>query len=178
VLKKLAKFLLLLTAIAGLFLIYVALQPAVGTIVRTGVVGLPPEDVFARINDFHKWQDWSPWAKLDPEAKTIFEGPDSGPGATFSWWGNSDVGEGKMIIAESQPGERIKIAQTFKKPFVGTGTTEFLLQPEGAGTFLIWRMTGQRPFFQRVMCTLLGAYAMIGEQLDKGLENLDALSRK
>ena len=40
------------------------------------------------MNDFHKWDAWSPWAKLDPNAKTAFEGPSAGEGAVFAWAGN------------------------------------------------------------------------------------------
>jgi len=29
-----------------------------------------------QVNDFHQWDAWSPWAKLDPDAKITFEGPD------------------------------------------------------------------------------------------------------
>src|SRR3990172_5033607 len=69
--------------------------------------------IFGAGKDFHKWEAWSPWAKLDPAAKTTFEGPVSGKGASFSWAGNSEVGEGKMTIVESDPSDHIKINLDF-----------------------------------------------------------------
>ena len=62
--------------------IVVAMQPADFRITRTAAISAPPADVFAQVNDFSKWQNWSPWAKLDPAAKSTFEGPAAGTGAT------------------------------------------------------------------------------------------------
>ena len=96
-LKTIALALLVIVlAFAG----YVALQPAVGTVTRSATIAAPPSAVFPYVNDLHKWQDWSPWAKLDPNAKATFDGPQAGPGAIFSWSGDNEVGEGKMTIAE------------------------------------------------------------------------------
>ena len=38
-------------------------------------LGAPPEQVFALINDFHRWGEWSPWEKLDPAMNRTFGGP-------------------------------------------------------------------------------------------------------
>jgi hypothetical protein len=83
--------------------------------------------VFAQVNDFHNWEAWSPWAKLDPAAKATFEGPHPGKGAIFRWAGNEEVGEGSMTITESRPSELIKIKLEFLKPFEATNTAEFTL---------------------------------------------------
>ena len=69
-------------------------------------IAAPADAVFAQVNDLHKWDAWSPWAKLDPAAKIAFDGPDAGQGAAMSWSGNDKVGEGKMTIVESQPERR------------------------------------------------------------------------
>jgi hypothetical protein len=65
----LKKILIALAAIIGIFLIVVAMQPADFRVERTTNIAAPQADVFAQVNDFHKWDAWSPWAKLDPEAK-------------------------------------------------------------------------------------------------------------
>ena len=71
----LKKILIGLSAIIVIFLIVVALQPADFRISRSAVIAAPPAAVFEQINDFQKWNEWSPWAKLDPNAKNAFEGP-------------------------------------------------------------------------------------------------------
>ena len=68
----LKKILLGLIAIIAIFAGYVALQPSDFRITRSTTVAEPPAVVFDQVNDFHKWDAWSPWAKLDPNAKAIF----------------------------------------------------------------------------------------------------------
>jgi hypothetical protein len=92
----LKKFLIAIAAIIVLFVVVVALQPSDFRIVRSATISAPAPALFAQVNDFHNWDAWSPWAKLDPAAKATFEGPSAGIGAIFRWSGNKDVGEGSM----------------------------------------------------------------------------------
>ena len=41
-----------------------------------GTIMAPAAEIFARVNDLRQWEGWSPWAKLDPNAKVSFEGVD------------------------------------------------------------------------------------------------------
>jgi uncharacterized protein YndB with AHSA1/START domain len=165
---------LALALLAGLlaFVAYVAMQPSTGTVTRSATIPAPPSAVFPYVNDLHKWQEWSPWAKLDPNATTTFEGPEAGNGAAFSWSGNDEVGQGKMTIAESRQDTYVKMNLDFEKPFAGRSVTEFQLKPEGAGTNVVWSMTGERPFLVRAMCIILNGDRMVGEMFEKGLQNL------
>src|SRR6516164_6522088 len=72
------KILIALGAVVAAFAAFVALQPSEYRIARSATIAAPASDVFAQVNDFHKWDAWSPWAKLDPNAKTAFEGPSAG----------------------------------------------------------------------------------------------------
>ncbi len=101
----LKKILLGFAALVVVFLIVVALQPNEYRVARTAAVAAAPDRVFAQVNDFHNWEAWSPWAKLDPNAKATFEGPRSGQGAVFIWAGNDEIGEGRMT-ADREPPER------------------------------------------------------------------------
>jgi len=56
----LKKVLIALAAIVAIFLIVVALQPADFRVERTATIAAPQADVFAQVNDFHKWDAWSP----------------------------------------------------------------------------------------------------------------------
>ena len=95
------------------FLVVVWFQPDDYRLTRQTVIAAPAAAVFAQVNDLQKWDDWSPWAKLDPNAKVTFSGPQSGPGATFTWDGNDKVGAGTMTITESKPNERIATRTDF-----------------------------------------------------------------
>ena len=90
-----------LTIIVLLFIVVIAGQPGEFKLTRSTSIAAPPEKVFPHVNDFHKWEAWSPWAKLDPACKNTFEGAAAGTGAIFNWSGNKKVGEGRMTIVES-----------------------------------------------------------------------------
>ena len=165
----------MIAAIVLAFLGYVALQPAVGSVERSALIAAPASAIFAHVNDFHKWEAWSPWAKLDPAAKNTFEGPASGKGASFSWAGNSEVGAGKMTIVESDP-TTVSRSTGLHRANASTSVAEFTFKPDGNKTKVTWSMSGERPFLIRAMCVLFQADKMVGEQLGKGLANLEAVS--
>jgi hypothetical protein len=56
--------------------------------------------MYAHMNDFHKWPEWSPWEKLDRGMKREISGAPSGRGATYYWTGKNKVGEGRMTITD------------------------------------------------------------------------------
>src|SRR5690242_2693728 len=82
--------------IIAIFCVVVAMQPAHYQVERSAIINAPATVVFAQVNDFHKWEAWSPWAKMDPSMKTTYSGAPAGNGAVYSWAGNKDVGEGRM----------------------------------------------------------------------------------
>jgi uncharacterized protein YndB with AHSA1/START domain len=172
-LKKI--FLGLVVIIAGLAG-YVALQPSDFRITRSATVAAPPAAVFEHVNDFHKWEAWSPWAKLDPNAKAIFEGAPAGKGAVFKWAGNSEVGEGTMTVTESQPGELVRINLEFVKPMPGTSTAEFTFKPQGDQTAVTWSMYGQNNFLSRAICLVMNQDKLVGGYFEKGLASLKAVA--
>src|SRR5687767_6264783 len=97
-----------LTVLIIAFVVFVALRPSNFLVARSATIAAPPSDVFARVNDLHAWEAWSPWAKLDPNMKQAYAGPAAGTGASYSWAGNKNVGEGRMTITESRPNEIIQ----------------------------------------------------------------------
>jgi uncharacterized protein YndB with AHSA1/START domain len=162
-----------------IFAVVVALQPADFRVVRTATINAPPAEVFPHVNDFHNWEAWSPWAKLDPAAKNTFEGPSAGKDAIFKWSGNDKVGEGQMTILESHPNDRIKIKLEFKRPFESTCSTDFTFKGVGEQTEVIWDMNGQNNFMGKAFCLFMDMDKTVGKDFEKGLENLkDAVKAK
>ena len=157
------------------FVIVVALQPDEFRVTRSAKMAAPPAMVFAQVNDYHNWDAWSPWAKLDPHAKTTIEGPTSGVGSVFSWSGNDKVGEGSQTIIESQPDELIRIKLEFVKPFAGTSTAEFTFQPESDQTVVTWSMFGKNNFVGKAISLFMNCDKMVGGDLEKGLASLKAI---
>jgi hypothetical protein len=170
------KILLGLALLLAIFLIVVALQPDEFRISRSAAIAATPQQVFAQVNDFHKWEAWSPWAKLDPNAKSTFEGPPAGEGAVFSWAGNSEVGEGRMTLTQSRPSELIRIKLDFVKPMEGTSDVEFTFKPENNGTRVTWSMSGRNNFISKAVCLFLNQDKMLGGYFEKGLANLKSVA--
>ena len=168
----LKKILIALAAIIAVFLIVVALQPSEFKVERSATVAAQPAAVFDQVNDFHKWEAWSPWAKLDPNAKVTFEGPPSGTGTIMAWDGNDKVGQGKMTITERQPNDLVKINVEFVKPFEGSVVSQFGFKPEGDQTAVTWTMTGYHNFIQKAMCLVFNGRKMMAGDMDKGLAQM------
>ena len=159
-----------------LFLIIVALRPSHFHVVRTALISAPPAAVFVHINDFRKWEAWSPWAKRDPAARNGFEGPASGTGAVFTWSGNHEVGRGRMTITEHRPSERVCIRLEFFKPFACTNAVEFNFAPEGSQTKVTWSMAGKNNFMAKAIGLFMDCDKMVGGDFEKGLANLRAIA--
>src|SRR5262245_35435695 len=97
--------LLAVAAVIGIIALIASTKPDEWSIQRQGTVPGAPAKVFPHVDDLHIFNEWSPWAKLDPNIKLTYGGPESGSGANCSWVGNSKVGAGQMTIIESRPNE-------------------------------------------------------------------------
>jgi hypothetical protein len=141
-------------------------------------VNAPASAVFAQINNLRNWESWSPWDDLDPNARIELSDNVEGEGATMHWEGNKDMGEGRMIITESQPNALIRYDLEFIKPFPGTSKSEFALTEENGQTKVEWSMYGKSNFMAKAMHLIFNCEKMIGEQFDKGLGDLKAVAEK
>jgi len=164
-----------IAAVVILFLIVVAIQPSDFRVSRSAKMAASPAAVFEQVNDYHNWDAWSPWAKLDPDAKVTFEGPSSGTGAKFSWSGNDKVGVGQQTIVESKPDELVRIKLEFEKPFKGTRTAEFTFKPEADQTLVTWSMFGKNNFMGKAVSLFMDCDKMVGGDFEKGLASIKAI---
>jgi uncharacterized protein YndB with AHSA1/START domain len=170
--------LLAVAFIVIIFIVVIAGRPEEFTVTRSANVSAPPEKVFPHVNNLHLWQAWSPWAKLDPNAKSSFSGAESGAGAAMAWDGNNKVGAGKLTIAESQPGALIRFRLDFQKPMKATNTAEFRFQPAGGQTVVTWSMTGKNSFAGKCFGLFMDCEKMIGGQFEQGLASLKSVAEK
>ncbi len=160
---------LLAIAVAIVVLVFVvALQSSEFRVTRTATISAPVAVVFAQVNDLHKWEAWSPWAKLDPAAKTTYEGRETGVGACFRWAGNNQIGAGSMTILESRTGNFIQFPLEFLRPFKATNTAEFNFKSEGSQTTVTWSMFGRNNFMGRAVGLVMNCDKMVGGQFERG----------
>lgn len=167
------KIFLGLGVLLTILVMVVWMQPARFNVTRTAKIHAPVNDVFAQVNDLHNWEAWSPWAKLDPDAKNTFDGPAAGVGSSFKWSGNDKVGEGVMTILESKPNEYIKIKLDFIRPMQGTSTTEFFFKDENKDTEVTWAMSGENTFLSKAIHLCMNLDKVVGSEFENGLANLN-----
>ncbi|RYZ35405.1 MAG: polyketide cyclase [Myxococcaceae bacterium] len=167
-----------LAAALLLLLAFIATRPDTFTLSRTATVPGTPDIAFGLVNDFHQWNQWSPWDNLDPNLKRVFGGAESGTGATYAWTGNSEAGEGRMTIEESRANESIRIKLEFLKPFVATNTTTFTFKPAQDGTAVTWTMTGENGFMSKAFSVFFDMDKMVGKDFEKGLASMQTAATK
>ena len=171
----LIKILIAIAVILIVLVVVVAMQPSEFRVARSATMSAPAPTVFAQVNDFHKWEAWNPWGKIDPAMKQSYEGAPAGVGAIYTWIGNNEVGEGRMTIIESRPSDLIRIKMEFYKPFAATNTAEFTFKPAGNQTAVTWSMTGHNNFMAKAIHLFMNMDKMIGGQFDKGLASMKSV---
>lgn len=166
-----------LFAVGGLFvllLILIGMQPNEFRVTRSVTIAAPVGVVFPLVNQPQRFHEWNPWAKVDPKAKTSFEGPKAGKGSVMRWEGNNEVGAGSMTNLETRPNAFLKFQMDFLKPMKATNMAEFTFRPEGRSTQVTWTMYGNNNFIGKAMGLLFNCDKMVGDQFEKGLEGLKA----
>jgi uncharacterized protein YndB with AHSA1/START domain len=158
-----------LALVLAVLAVVVAWQPDTYQLERSTTIDAPAERVFAQVNDFKAWDRWTPWKKDDSNLKTKFPDPSFGEGATFSWSGDAEAGEGTLTILESKPGELVQLEQEFRRPVAGKCQMAFVLDPEGDKTRLTWKMSGDKNFIAKAVCLVMDLEKTLGPQLEKGL---------
>jgi uncharacterized protein YndB with AHSA1/START domain len=172
----LKKVLVGLVIVVTIFVVFVATRPASYRVSRATRIAAPPLSVYPLVADFHQWEKWSPWAKLDPAMKTTYAGPVAAVGSSYSWSGNDKVGEGRMTIVEAKAGERLGLRLEFLKPFASTSSTVFSFTPKAGGTETDWTMDGHNDFLGKAFSVFMDMDKMIGNDFEKGLSQLKAVA--
>lgn len=170
--KLLANFvlgtlILIAVAIAGGFLL-----PDRAHVERSIVIDATPAAIFPYVNGFEHFNEWSPWARLDPQMQVQRQGPASGVGARQSWLSDKPgVGSGSQEIVESVPDQRVRMRLEFTG-FSGSNDVAFLLVPQDGATRVTWTYDTQ--FHGNILNRYFGLLLdrMIGRDYDQGLANL------
>ncbi len=158
-------------------LIFIATRSDTMHVERTALVNAPAHVVFSIINDLHQWGLWSPYDKRDPNMTKTYEGAPTGPGASYAWNGNKDVGEGRMTIVSCQPNELITMKLEFTRPFRCQNRVDFKLVPATGGTNVSWILEGKNTFMSKAMSLIMNMDRMVGTDFEIGLANLNTVAQ-
>ncbi len=145
---------------------------------RSRTVRATPDEIRPLLSNFRNWRLWSPWEDVDKDLHRAYSGPHAGVGAHYAWSGNRKAGAGTMEILALDE-STVEIAVEFLKPFKSQNTTSFVLDASADGsTQVTWRMIGARPLLMKLMGPLLNVDKIVGEDFERGLEQLDDAARR
>ncbi|HWA86315.1 MAG TPA: SRPBCC family protein [Opitutus sp.] len=171
------KIVVVLAVALALILVIAAFRRPESRVARSIVIDAPVATVFSRVNTLRNWENWSPWAKLDPRLEQTYSGPPAGVGAVSAWSGNAKVGAGRMTVTDSRPYELVRFRLDFLKPFPGTNTAEFRFEARDGHTMVTWSMTGRTTaYVPRLIGMFVNLDAIIGREFDRGLAQLKTLA--
>lgn len=157
---------MVLFGIIGLFL------PYDKHIERQIIINAPAAKVFAYANDFHKFNEWSPWAGLDASTRYTYSGAEKGVGAEMQWAGDHEyVGRGTQIILESEPDRYVKTKVEFA--LMEPASTTFTLVENNGQTSVIW---GFDIYMSNTIFRFSGyifdSWGWVGDTYERGLLDL------
>ena len=158
---------LIVLAVVGLLL------PRTTRVSRSITIARPASLVYATVNSFQLFPQWSPWQNLDPNVHQTTEGPRDGVGAKLVWSGNDKVGSGSQVITASTLDQSVASDIDFGK--MGVAKSAVLLVPDGPSTRVTWTLDvdlGASPI-SRYFGLMMDR--MIGKDYELGLSRLKVL---
>ena len=174
--KKIVLGLVGLVAVAILGVLVMAMmQPDHIHMERTVQIAATAADMAPFAEDLKKVNEWSPWVGKDPNAAQSYTENTTGVGATYSWKGNDEVGEGNMAVKSAVPGKVVHHL-TFIAPFQAEADAAIAWEEAGDGVSVVWTYDDPAPtFMSKVMTVFVDMDTMLGPDYEKGLQNLKPL---
>jgi hypothetical protein len=170
--RILARVTLVLLALIAVLVAVIALQPAEFAIERDVVVAAPPAVIQPNLENLHAFNEWQPFARMDPQMTLSYDGPESGVGASSSWTA-PQMGKGRMTVTRVEQGREVEMKLEFFEPMAGVNRVVFGMAPQGdRDTRVSWRMEGKNNFAGKAMTLFAGMEKMMGDTFEQGLATL------
>lgn len=172
--KQLFKGLLILAALLVIFLVVGMMLPEKLRVERQITIHAPTAQVYPYVSDFRLFNQWSPWAKIDPDIQFRYEGAERGQGAIVHWRsGHARVGKGSQKIIEARPGEEVKSILAIDG--MGKAYSGFRLLDKQGATQVIWSF--EVGFGYNIPGRIMGLLMEeeLGTYYERGLNNLRQL---
>ncbi|MGB5821521.1 MAG: SRPBCC family protein [Saonia sp.] len=169
-------FLYILVGIIALILILAVIAPKTYDVFRTIEIAKPKPEVFQYLRFLKKQDEWSPWARKDPDMEKKFTGTDGEVGAVSYWKGNKDVGEGEQEITKVIDNERVEGELRFLKPWKSTSSCYMDVDDTSDGnTRVTWGFSGKNKFPMSIMMLFMNMDKMVGKDFEEGLDRLKSI---
>jgi hypothetical protein len=178
--KFLKYFLIVLASILGIILIAALFLKKDYSVERSQTINLPKQEIFDYVKYLKNQDNFSVWAKIDPEMHQEFRGTDGTVGFVSAW--NSKVkeaGSGEQEITGITEGERIDYVIRFFEPMKSTDNAFMSFTSENDSvTKITWCFYGKMKYPTNLMLLFMDMDTILGKDLSGGLENLKSLLEK
>ncbi len=175
---KIAKNVLLaLVTIVVVILVLAAIVPSEFEVEREVTINKSNTEVFEYTKYLKNQENFSTWAKIDPNMKREFIGVDGTAGFISAWKSDHpDVGVGEQEITKVDDGKRIDYQLRFLEPFESTSNAYMIFDRlDSNKTVVKWGFEGEMPYPMGLMLLFMDMDAELGKDLQQGLDNLKAI---
>lgn len=178
--KFLKYFLIVLVSILGIILIAALFVKKDYSVKRSVTINLQKQDVFNYVKYLKNQDNFSVWARIDPEMHQEFRGTDGTVGFVSAWDSPvKEAGSGEQEITSITEGERIDYIIRFFKPMKSTDNAFMSFKSENDSvTKITWCFYGKMKYPTNLMLVFMDMDAMLGKDLSGGLKNLKSLLEK
>jgi effector-binding domain-containing protein len=170
----------MLRKILVIFVVVLALVALIGLLLprnihvqRSITIARPASLIYATVNSFQLFPQWSPWQSLDPNMHQTMEGARDGVGAKLVWSGNDKVGSGTQVITASTANQSVASDIDFGK--MGKAKSTLVMAPQASSSRVTWMLDidmGAGPIGRYFGLLMDG---MIGKDFETGLSRLKTL---
>ena len=175
--KIVKNMLLALAAIVIIILVLAAIVPSDFEVEREVTINRSNTEVFEYTKYLKNQEQFSVWAKMDPNMKREFTGVDGTAGFISAWESdNPDVGKGEQEITKVDDGKRIDYQLRFLEPFESTSNAYMIFNGlDSTTTSIKWGFEGGMPYPMGLMLLFMDMDAELGKDLQDGLDNLKGI---
>ena len=166
-------FLYIFGGLLLLFIILALVAPRNYMVERSIIIEKPRNEVFGYLKFLKNQDEWSPWARKDPNMSHEYTGVDGEVGFISAWDGNKEVGAGEQEIKAIVENERIDAELRFLKPWKSQSDAFTITEDhEDNHTKVRWGFKGKSPVPFNIMMMFMNMDKMVGKDFEEGLSTL------
>lgn len=158
---------IVLLSVVLIFLIVPVFLSPTFEVTRSISINRSVATVYAEIQDFKNWDNWSPWLERDSSIVNLYDSITAGESARVNWT-SENSGAGTMIMKKTVADSLVLITLTIND--FAEFESLFVLTDSNGFTNVRWSDSGKMGYLGRWLN--LFAEPMMGDDLAKGLNNL------
>jgi hypothetical protein len=164
----------IVVALAVIFVAGAYVLPGEAVVQRQVTIEASPDKVFAIVGDLKRFNEFSPWAEMDRDAKYTYSGPEKGVGQKMTWT-SAKLGTGAQTIVDYVENRRVAFDLDFGS--MGKAQASFELSPVGTGSGVTW---GFKSILANPLERWLGLFygRWIGADYERGLAKLKGIAER